>query len=86
LPSPTCLWEAPAATVLAGDDPGDLPGPWRLMLLGDGSPTRHMRLLTGHPVSVELVAMAEEPEGQAALGCPSEVKELTPPSSAVKSG
>ena len=79
MPSPTCLWEAPADTVAAGDNPGDLPGPWRLMLLGDGSPTRHLRLLTGHPVSVELVAMAEEPKGQAALGCPSEVQELTPP-------
>ena len=65
--------------VAAGDNPGDLPGPWRLMLLGDGSPTRHLRLLTGHPVSVELVAMAAEPGGQASIGCPSEVQELTPP-------
>lgn len=78
-PSPTCLWEAPAEMVAAGDNPGDLPGPWRLMLLGDGSPTRHLRLLTGHPVSVELVAMAAEPGGQASIGCPSEVQELTPP-------
>ena len=53
MPSPTCLWEAPADTVVAGDDPGELPGPWRLMLLGDGSPTRHLRLLTGHPVTVQ---------------------------------
>ena len=79
MPSPTCLWEAPADTVVAGDDPGELPGPWRLMLLGDGSPTRHLRLLTGHPVTVQLIAMAEEPKGQASVGCPREVEELTPP-------
>ena len=79
LPSPHCVWEAPAATVVAGDYPGDLPGPWRLMLLGDGSPTRHLRLLTGHPVTVELIAMAAEPGGQASTGCPREVQELTPP-------
>ena len=79
MPSPTCLWEAPAASVAAGDDPGELPGPWRLMLLGDGSPTRHLRLLTGHPVAVELIAMAAEAGGQASDGCPREVQELTPP-------
>ena len=27
------------------------------MLLGDGSPTRHLRLLTGHEVQVKLIAM-----------------------------
>ena len=79
LPSPRCLWQAPAGTVMAGENPGDLPGPWRLMLLGDGSPTRHLRLLTEHPVCVELIAMAAEPEGKASIGCPSEVQELTPP-------
>ena len=49
------------------------------MLLGDGSPTRHLRLLTGHPVTVQLIAMAPEPGGQASAGCPREVEELTPP-------
>jgi chorismate-pyruvate lyase len=49
------------------------------MLLGDGSPTRHLRLLTGHPVAVELIAMAAEAGGQASAGCPREVQELTPP-------
>ena len=64
---------------MAGDNPGELPGPWRLMLLGDGSPTRHLRLLTGHPVTVQLIAMAAEPQGDAATGCPQEVQELMPP-------
>ena len=35
------------------------------MLLGDGSPTRHLRLLTGSPVAVDLIAMeADQTFGQ----------------------
>ena len=51
------------------------------MLLGDGSPTRHLRLLTGHPVAVRLVAMEAEPEpqGQTPSQLPREVRELEPP-------
>ena len=43
--------------MLSAEGPRQLPGPWRLMLLGDGSPTRHLRLLTGSPVAVDLIAM-----------------------------
>ena len=51
------------------------------MLLGDGSPTRHLRLLTGHPVAVRLVAMEAEPEppGTSPSRLPQEVRELEPP-------
>ena len=51
------------------------------MLLGDGSPTRHLRLLTGHPVAVRLIAMEEEPEAvqEFAGPRPREVSELEPP-------
>ena len=52
-------------------------GPWKLMLLGDGSPTRHLRLLTGHDVEVKLIKM--EPELLISSDVPLEVKELTPP-------
>ena len=47
------------------------------MLLGDGSPTRHLRLLTGHDVEVKLIKM--EPELLISSDVPLEVKELTPP-------
>ena len=47
------------------------------MLLGDGSPTRHLRLLTGHPVAVDLIAM--EAEDGSHPGAPEEVEELTGP-------
>jgi chorismate-pyruvate lyase len=51
------------------------------MLLGDGSPTRHLRLLTGHPVAVRMVAMEPEPEvpGTPRSQLPREVRELEPP-------
>ena len=47
------------------------------MLLGDGSPTRHLRLLTGEPVAVDLIAM--EPETAVPSEAPAEVLELQAP-------
>lgn len=47
------------------------------MLLGDGSPTRHLRLLTGHEVDVKLIAMEDEPSSKE--GAPREINELIPP-------
>ena len=75
--SPEPIWQAPTADVLQADGPRQLPGPWRLMLLGDGSPTRHLRLLTGHPVAVDLIAM--EAEDGTHPGAPKEVADLTGP-------
>jgi chorismate--pyruvate lyase len=37
-----------------------LTGPWKLLLLGDGSPTRHLELLTGCSVVVDVEAMAAD--------------------------
>jgi len=47
------------------------------MLLGDGSPTRHLNLLTGHEVQVKLIAMELEPFPDKTA--PLEIKELNPP-------
>ena len=77
LPSPRQLWQAPSSAVLNGDGPRQLPGAWRLMLLGDGSPTRHLRLLTGEPVAVDLIAMEAEQDDHP--GAPNEVSELQAP-------
>ena len=51
------------------------------MLLGDGSPTRHLRLLTGHSVQVRLIAMDADASLNNATGGPrpAEVQELQPP-------
>ncbi len=54
-----------------------LPGPWRIMLLGDGSPTKHLHLLTGQEVTVELIAMEAEP--MQVQKAPKEIEELDLP-------
>ena len=75
--SPQPIWEALTSSVLSGKVPIKLPGSWQLMLLGDGSPTRHLSLLTGDEVKIELIAMELEP--QLHTGAPKEVLELKPP-------
>ncbi|MFO7629316.1 MAG: chorismate lyase [Prochlorococcaceae cyanobacterium] len=77
LPSPPVLWQAPFQEVVNGQAGRELSGPWRLLLLGDGSPTRHLELLTGLPLEVELIAMAADPAGDAAA--PPEIAELPGP-------
>lgn len=77
IPSPRSLWQAPLAQVLEAQAGRELSGAWKLMLLGDGSPTRHLQLLTGHPVEVELIAMAPEPAADPAA--PEQVAELEEP-------
>jgi chorismate-pyruvate lyase len=76
-PSPVALWQAPVGEVVEARAGRQLSGPWKLLLLGDGSPTRHLQLLTGHPVEVELVAMAPDPLPDPRA--PAEVAELEPP-------
>lgn len=50
-------WEGSAPDTLDGG-PGHLLSPaWRLLVLGDGSPTRHLQLLTGQPTQVDLIDM-----------------------------
>ncbi|MCT0208709.1 chorismate lyase [Synechococcus sp. CS-1332] len=77
LPSPSFLWQTSAAERQELPTGRELTGPWKLLLLGDGSPTRHLQLLTGLPVEVELIAMASEPDG--AAGAPAEVAHLAKP-------
>lgn len=86
----TPLWETPCQSgVTAAEAGSSLSGPWKLLLLGDGSPTRHLQLLTGAPVEVVLIAMAPDPatdpandsgaEAASSSGRPAEVAELEPP-------
>ena len=77
LPSPAPLWQAPVAEVMAARAGQELSGAWKLLLLGDGSPTRHLQLLTGQPLEVELIAMAPEPGDDPLV--PLEVAELEEP-------
>jgi chorismate-pyruvate lyase len=77
LPSPRPVWQAPLAEVVEGRAGDTLSGPWKLMLLGDGSPTRHLRLLSGAALTVALIAM--EPDAPAGGERPREVEALEPP-------
>jgi chorismate-pyruvate lyase len=70
---------------LQGQAGNGLRGPWRLLLLGDGSPTRHLESLTGLAVEIELIAMgpdssfSPERSGGVANPPPEEISELKPP-------
>ena len=55
--SPKILWEEKASIFLKENSLPEIPGAWRLMLLGDGSPTRHLQLLTGKETKVKLIGM-----------------------------
>lgn len=75
--SPQVLWQSSPIDVFTARAGSQLGGGWKLLLLGDGSPTRHLELLTGQTVEVELIAMAPEPPE--AMGAPVEVSELVSP-------
>ncbi len=75
--SPQVLWRASPKDVLSARAGSQLAGGWKLLLLGDGSPTRHLELLSGEAVEVELIAMAPDPHP--ALEAPFEVRELVSP-------
>jgi chorismate-pyruvate lyase len=79
-PSPLALWERQLSEGSLQSLGQALSGPWRLLLLGDGSPTRHLESLTGLPVRIELIAMTPQvqPEQQGARP-PAEVAELALP-------
>ena len=54
-------WTADPAKVKDGDPSiaGRMSPAWRMFLLGNGSPTRHLRLLTGRRTRVEVIEMKE---------------------------
>ena len=55
--SPKILWESNASVFLDKNKFPEIPGAWKLMLLGDGSPTRHLQLLTKKETKIELIGM-----------------------------
>ncbi len=52
------VWIADAREVNQGVAHDRLSPAWQVFLLGDGSPTRHLRLLTGHPTEVDVIDMS----------------------------
>ena len=59
--SPKILWEEKAAAFLVANALPKISGAWKLMLLGDGSPTRHLQLLTNHETKIRLISMQIDP-------------------------
>ena len=59
--SPKILWEEKATAFLVANSLPNISGAWKLMLLGDGSPTRHLQLLTKHETTIKLICMQIDP-------------------------
>lgn len=70
-------WSTSFNAVMAGQSPVPLPPFWRLMLLSDGSPTRHLEMLTCEEVEVDLIVM--QPEAELPPECPDGVQDLVAP-------
>ncbi|HIK26850.1 MAG: chorismate lyase [Oscillatoriaceae bacterium SKW80] len=54
----TPLWEGDEKDVQRGLPHTQLAPAWQILLLGDGSPTRHLQLLTGEPIEVDVIDMS----------------------------
>lgn len=53
-----CIWQGGEKEITAGLPHEQLAPPWQILLLGDGSPTRHLRLLTGEKTAVDVIDMS----------------------------
>jgi chorismate lyase len=51
-------WSGGVDVVKTGLPHRQLPPAWQILLLGDGSPTRHLQLLTGEPTEVDVIDMS----------------------------
>jgi chorismate lyase len=52
------LWQGAEDVVQKGLPHSKLAPAWQILLLGDGSPTRHLQLLTGEPTEVDVIDMS----------------------------
>ncbi|MGB3262702.1 MAG: chorismate lyase [Microcoleus sp.] len=65
------LWEGAEDSVQKGLPHTKLAPAWQILLLGDGSPTRHLQLLTGEPTEVDVIDMSLVGDG--ADGAPQQI-------------
>ncbi|NES93675.1 MAG: DUF98 domain-containing protein [Desertifilum sp. SIO1I2] len=52
------IWQGGESVVQQGLPHRQLAPAWQILLLGDGSPTRHLQLLTGEPTEVDVIDMS----------------------------
>ncbi len=65
------LWQGAEDAVQKGLPHSKLAPAWQILLLGDGSPTRHLQLLTGEPTEVDVIDMSLV--GEDADGAPEQI-------------
>jgi chorismate lyase len=71
------IWQGDAATVAEGLPHTQLSPTWQMLLLGDGSPTRHLHLLTREAIHIDLIDMS--PVGMDDDGAPAIVHKVPGP-------
>ncbi len=73
----TPLWQGDRETVQQGLPQTQMAAAWQMLLLGDGSPTRHLQLLTGEQTEVDLIDMSNI--GMDSDSAPEEIQLLSGP-------
>jgi chorismate lyase len=71
------VWAATPQEVQTGVSHDRLSPAWQVFLLGDGSPTRQLQLLTGHPTTVDVIDMSAI--GNAPDHAPAQVEQIPGP-------
>jgi chorismate lyase len=71
------LWQGGREAVKAGLPHSQLAPPWQILLLGDGSPTQHLKLLTGERTEVDVIDMS--PIGSGNDAAPAEIQAIAAP-------
>ncbi len=71
------LWQGGEEVVQKGLPHQQLAPTWQILLLGDGSPTRHLQLLTGEPTEVDVIDMS--PIGMDLDGAPKQIQAVPGP-------
>ncbi len=71
------IWQGDQATVQQGLPHSQLSPVWQIWLLGDGSPTRNLQLLTGAPIRIDLIDMS--PIGMSLDGAPDLIDQVPGP-------
>jgi chorismate lyase len=71
------IWEGGEDIVEQGLPHAQLAPAWQILLLGDGSPTRHLKLLTREPTAVDVIDMS--PIGMSDDGAPKLIHALPGP-------
>lgn len=71
------LWQGGEEVVQRGLPHSQLAPPWQILLLGDGSPTRHLQLLTGEKTEVDVIDMSLVGDGDD--GAPEKIGAISEP-------